>query len=151
MKMNHISRLLTKFTLLVTIILCASLQSCRVASQNGSFDAQWRLDEIVYPDGTSQKVGDIYYSFWRHTCTLSNAQGETTNGNIVYVEDQSVTMELPLIQSDELAYWHLPVDAEPVASGKSFTVKFEIEKLNSTKLVMRSTTPGKGAYYFTKF
>lgn len=139
-------------SIVLASLLLAMMQSCRVAPQNGSFDAQWRLDKIVAADGSETPTPQyVYFCFWRHTCNINNTAGGSAAGNIVYVEDESVTIDLPhLTSTDQLAQLCLPTDAPAGAGGKGYTIKFNIDKLTSKKLVMTAEIDG-ATYYFTKF
>lgn len=125
--MRHI-----KFIALLSIILIATLTSCREAPTNGDLDAQWQLTSItINSTGETIEPDGKYFCIYRELIQLSNGGSIITTGCLA-VKDNIMSIDFPMITS--------PEEIERLASWGIGTNKpsFEIVSLNSRHMVLKS-------------
>lgn len=129
-----------KTIFLLTIALTALIfNSCRVAPTDSQLDAQWQLMVVETPDTTITPGNPdipsnprVYYSFYRHTATLTTSHGQAINANLEYVEKQSLKLDFAGLTWEDLAPWFIEGDAQQTHPS----VTFSVEKIDGKQLVL---------------
>lgn len=142
---------LTVATAIMLAMLAALLTpGCRVAPSDWALDAQWQLMRVEYADGTVAEPQSTYYCFYRHTANLYNPHLGRVKANLAYVEDESLTLEMPYITYDELPKYYLPTPADATPDKTGYTITFAVEQLTDKRLVLVAEDSG-AVYTFRKY
>lgn len=138
-----------KKTVILSIIVLATLifNACRVAPANSQLDAQWQLMAVDIPGQTTIVPTNprVYYSFYRHTATLTTSSGQSINANLSYVENQSLTLQFNGLTADDIKPWYIETDTE-----NNPKVEFSVIKIDGKQLVLKDNT-NLTQYIFRKY